>query len=247
MPRWRRFGSEESLTAWSSRSTPSCSNTVPLTNPVATRSATRPSINALVSSTCRSPLPATDALGFMPTSPKMSSYFASPRRKPSDPHTRYTNTIAGHAAASGTNNSGTMSKAATTRLMMNPTTPPASCGAGLRRSSCSRPLTARRVRRPATPPITKPTAAPRKMQSKARLVLSLAKVPPARNPPVPNRAMKMSRTPSTTRPRTAPLRFDSGSRSDTRSPLPSHPTADPAAGRPNEPYAVVIGAQAGCL
>ena len=82
----------------SSRRTPSCSSIVPATNPVATRSATRPSINALVSITCRSPRLATAARGFMPTRPKMSSYLAAPTRNPREPSTMYRKTSVGHAA-----------------------------------------------------------------------------------------------------------------------------------------------------
>ena len=149
-PRVRRRGSDESLIACSSRSTPSCSSIVPLTNPVATRSATRPSISALVSMTCRSPRRRrpTRAASCRP-SRRCPRAWPRPSRKPSDPqhqvdeHDRGPRRRGGHEQERDHEQRGRRPGRS-----RSPTTPPASCGAGLRRSSRSMPLTARSVSRP---------------------------------------------------------------------------------------------------
>ena len=66
-------------------------------NPVATRSATRPSIKALVSRTWRSPVARALTRGFIPTRREDVLVLACPSRIPSDPSTMNRNTATGHA------------------------------------------------------------------------------------------------------------------------------------------------------
>jgi hypothetical protein len=78
--------------------------------------------------------------------------------------------MAAHVAASGSLNSGNVTRSAITRPTRTPKSPATMSAAGVRRNSRSTEFMAVAVPRPRTPPITYPTADPRMIPRTMRAV-----------------------------------------------------------------------------